>query len=216
LSEVMASEMFGPLGSPRYVGYVGDILASGRHLLAVINDILDIAKIEAGQMEFDLDLVQPAEVVAAAIRIVESRADAGGLFLGSHVPDDIPPLLADRRRLLQILVNLLSNAVKFTPEGGSVEVSVAILGEYLDFTVSDTGIGMSDDEVVVAMLPFRQVDGSLARRYDGTGLGLPLVRAFVDLQGGHLDIVSRKGEGTRVTVRMPMRNAGEALLVAGE
>ncbi|BAE51350.1 Signal transduction histidine kinase [Paramagnetospirillum magneticum AMB-1] len=218
-SEVMAAEMFGPLGSARYVGYVNDILASGRHLLAVINDILDIAKIEAGQMEFDMELVQPAEVVAAAIRIVESRADAGGLVLGSHIAEDVPALKADRRRLLQILVNLLSNSVKFTPEGGSVEVTVEVLGDMVGFTVSDTGIGMSDDEVVVAMLPFRQVDGSLSRRYDGTGLGLPLVRAFVELHGGHLDIVSRKGEGTQVTVRLPQEpRSGQAaaLQSAGE
>ncbi|CUW40372.1 Signal transduction histidine kinase [Magnetospirillum sp. XM-1] len=218
-SEVMASEMFGPLGSARYSGYVNDILASGRHLLAVINDILDIAKIEAGQMEFDMSMVEPAEVVAAAVRIVESRADAGGLFLGTHVGDDVPAMWADRRRLLQILVNLLSNAVKFTPEGGSVEVTVEVMGDEVGFTVADTGIGMSDDEVVVAMLPFRQVDGSLSRRYDGTGLGLPLVRAFVELHGGHMDIASRKGAGTKVTVRLPLgpypdrsgqfQNAGE-------
>ncbi|EME71779.1 Signal transduction histidine kinase [Paramagnetospirillum caucaseum] len=218
-SEVMAAEMFGPLGSARYAGYVNDILASGRHLLAVINDILDIAKIEAGQMEFDMAPVEPAEVVGAAVRIVESRADAGGLFLGTRVAEDVPTLWADRRRLLQILVNLLSNAVKFTPEGGSVEVSVEMMGDEVGFTVADTGIGMSDDEVVVAMLPFRQVDGSLSRRYDGTGLGLPLVRAFVELHGGHLDIASTKGAGTKVTVRLPLgpyperagqfQNAGE-------
>ncbi len=203
-SEVMVAEMFGPLGSARYTGYVNDILASGRHLLAVINDILDIAKIEAGQMEFDMAPVEPSEVVAAAVRIVESRADAGGLFLGTRVAEDVPTLWADRRRLLQILVNLLSNAVKFTPEGGSVEVSVEMMGKEVGFTVSDTGIGMSDDEVVVAMLPFRQVDGSLSRRYDGTGLGLPLVRAFVELHGGRLDISSTKGAGTKVTVRLPL------------
>lgn len=219
-SEVMSSEMFGPLGSPRYAGYVNDILASGRHLLSVINDILDIAKIEAGQMEFDMAPVEASEVVAAAVRIVENRADSGGLFLGTRVAPEVPTLWADRRRLLQILVNLLSNAVKFTPEGGTVEISVEMAGEFVDFTVSDTGIGMSDDEVVVAMLPFRQVDGSLSRRYDGTGLGLPLVRAFVELHGGHLDIASRKGAGTRVTVRLPLKpypgEGGMPLRSAGE
>ncbi|KIL98985.1 Signal transduction histidine kinase [Paramagnetospirillum magnetotacticum MS-1] len=218
-SEVMASEMFGPLGSARYAGYVNDILTSGRHLLAVINDILDIAKIEAGQMEFDMEPVEPAEVVAAAIRIVESRADSGGLFLGTHIAEDVPILRADRRRLLQILVNLLSNSVKFTPEGGRVEVTVEKIGVDVGFTVADTGIGMSEDEVVVAMQPFRQVDGSLSRRYDGTGLGLPLVRAFVELHGGSLVMDSRKGEGTRVTVRLPLDEHGGqsgTLLDAGE
>lgn len=219
-SEVMSSEMFGPLGSPRYAGYVNDILTSGRHLLSVINDILDIAKIEAGQMEFDMAPVEAAEVVAAAVRIVENRADSGGLFLGTRISPEVPTLWADRRRLLQILVNLLSNAVKFTPEGGTVEIAVEMAGEFVDFVVSDTGIGMSDDEVVVAMLPFRQVDGSLSRRYDGTGLGLPLVRAFVELHGGHLDIASRKGAGTKVTVRLPLKpypgEGGMPLRSAGE
>jgi len=216
-SEVMASEMFGPLGSERYKGYVSDVLSSGRHLLTVITDILDIAKIEAGQMEFDISEIEPEEVVAAAVRIVESRADAGGLTLEIHLPDPVPTIWADRRRVLQILVNLLSNAVKFTPEGGAVEVWLLVENEELNFIVRDTGIGMSDDEVVVALLPFRQVDGTLSRRYEGTGLGLPLVRAFVELHGGTMEIVSDKGKGTSVTVRLPIKRAeGEILRAAGE
>ena len=214
-SEGMAAEMFGPLGSGRYKGYVNDVLTSGRHLLSVINDILDIAKIEAGQMEFDLSDVDPDEVVAAAVRIVESRADSGGLHLAINIHSALPAIRADRRRVLQILVNLLSNAVKFTPEGGRVEVWVEAADGVVSFIVRDTGIGMTKDEVVVALEPFRQVDGSLSRRYEGTGLGLPLVRAFVELHGGDLVIDSDKGQGTMVTVRLPICRGAESNLAAG-
>lgn len=216
-SEVMAGELFGPLGSPRYLGYVNDILTSGRHLLSVINDILDVAKIEAGQMDFDFTDVVPAEVVNAAVRIVESRADSGRLTLETRIAPDVPHLSADRRRVLQILVNLLSNAVKFTPEGGRITVTARAEDDCVAFGVSDTGIGMSEEEVVVAMLPFRQVDGGLSRRYEGTGLGLPLVRAFVELHGGSLEVRSRKGEGTSVTFRLPVARRGfKDLRRAGE
>jgi signal transduction histidine kinase/PAS domain-containing protein len=219
-SEVMAAEMFGPLGSERYKGYVNDVLSSGRHLLEVISDILDIAKIEAGKMDFNYSDIDPAEVVAAAVHLVESRAEAGGLRLSWQVPDDAGSFWADRRRVLQILVNLLSNAIKFTPAGGSIDLTVTADTEQVILVVSDTGIGMSEDEVVVALEPFRQVDGSLTRRYEGTGLGLPLVRAFVELHGGRLDIASHKGRGTSVSVVLPRRavtHAGEALQqAAGE
>ncbi len=206
-SEVMAREMFGPMGTPRYRDYADDVLSAGRHLLAVINDILDIAKIESGQMDHQFSEVDPGEVVAAAVNIVEGRAEMGGLHLSIRRGDPVPLLWADRRRVLQILVNLLSNAVKFTPEGGEVEVEIRAEAEEICFIVRDTGIGMSDDEVVVAMEPFRQVDGGLSRRYEGTGLGLPLVRAFVELHGGRLAIDSSKGRGTAVTVGLPF--AGE-------
>ena len=217
-SEVMAAEMFGPLGSPRYKGYVSDVLASGRHLLDVISDILDIAKIESGHMEFEFTSLDPEEVTVAAIRLVESRADASGLRLEANIPDALPQVRADRRRILQILVNLLSNAVKFTPEGGKVEVWLTADDSHISFIVRDTGIGMTEDEVVIALEPFRQVDGSLARRYEGTGLGLPLVRALVTQHGGTLDIASNKGQGTSVTVRIPIRQAEctAPLQIAGE
>ncbi len=217
-SEVMAAEMFGPLGNERYKGYVTDVLSSGRHLLEVISDILDIAKIESGRMEFNFTQVDPEEVTAAAVRIVENRAEAAGLRLDTKVAEAVPMIWADRRRVLQILVNLLSNAVKFTPDGGKIEVWLTAEEDEVSFIVHDTGIGMSDDEVVVAMEPFRQVDGSLSRRYEGTGLGLPLVRAFVELHGGRLDIASHKGKGTSVTVRLPVRppSSGSALQAAGE
>jgi signal transduction histidine kinase len=217
-SEVMAAEMFGPLGSPRYKGYVADVLTSGRHLLDVISDILDIAKIESGHMEFEFVSLDPEEVTTAAIRLVENRADAGGLRLETNIPDAVPTVRADRRRILQILVNLLSNAVKFTPEGGKVEVWLTADDRYVSFIVRDTGIGMTEDEVTIALEPFRQVDGSLSRRYEGTGLGLPLVGALVGQHGGTLEISSNKGHGTIVTVQIPIHQSeSDAVLqAAGE
>ncbi|RAU22661.1 PAS domain-containing sensor histidine kinase [Paramagnetospirillum kuznetsovii] len=205
-SEVMAAEMFGQLGDRRYKAYAEDILASGRHLLDVINDILDISRIEAGQLEFQITEVDPVEVSGAAIRIVESRAETGGLKLRANLQHCPSTIRADRRRLLQILVNLLGNSVKFTPPGGEVILDVGTDGEAVKFMVRDTGIGMSDDEILVAMEPFRQVDSGLGRRYEGAGLGLPLVRAFTELHGGQLDIVSAKGKGTTVTVTLPSRD----------
>jgi signal transduction histidine kinase len=138
---------------------------------------------------------------------VETRAEAGGLTLRSDIAENVSTIWGDRRRILQILVNLLSNAVKFTPKGGQVEMVVRMDQDGASFQVCDTGIGMSDDEVVVALQPFRQVDSGLGRRYEGTGLGLPLVRSFVELHGGSFKITSDKGTGTTVTVRLPSRDA---------
>ncbi|MGE5502987.1 MAG: ATP-binding protein [Actinomycetota bacterium] len=209
-SEIMTSELFGPLGSERYRTYAEDIHGSGRHLLAVINDILDIAKIEAGEMTLDINAVDLGDVASAAARIVEGRAEMGSVRLLQDLPPGLPPVAADRRRLLQIFVNLLSNAVKFTPEGGTVHVGAEVDDAFVSILVADTGIGMSADEVALALQPFRQVDGGLARRYEGTGLGLPLAKSFVDLHGGSLEISSTKGGGTTVTVRLPRGRAADA------
>jgi len=202
-SEVMAGAMFGPLGNIRYQGYAADIVNSGRHLLAVINDILDVSKVEAGQMTLDLGLVDTAEVVDSAIRLVEARARANRLTVTSQVAPDLPQLHGDRRRCLQILVNLLSNAVKFTPEGGAITLRAQSEGNGISLTVRDTGIGMTDDEIALALEPFRQVDGSLSRQYEGTGLGLPLAKSMTELHGGALTVKSEKGRGTEVSVWIP-------------
>jgi len=208
-SEVMESGLFGPIDNPRYDGYVGDILSSARHLLTVINDILDISKIEERQMQLQREPIALGDVVAAAIRLVESRARAGRLTLHKDIAPDTPVVDADRRRLLQICANLLSNAVKFTPEGGSVRVSVRREGADALIEVSDTGIGMDAGEIAVALEPFRQVDGTLGRRYEGTGLGLPLARSFAELHGGSLEVASVKGDGTRIAVRIPLEAAAQ-------
>lgn len=202
-SEVMAGAMFGPLGNARYQGYATDIVNSGRHLLAVINDILDVSKVEAGQMVLDLGPVDMAEVADSAIRLVEARARGNQLVLRSEVAESLPEMQGDRRRCLQILVNLLSNAVKFTPEGGQVSLMVQPDGEGIVLKVRDTGIGMSADEIALALEPFRQVDGSLSRQYEGTGLGLPLAKSMTELHGGVLTVTSQKGQGTEVCVWLP-------------
>ena len=203
-SEIMQSGMFGPLANARYQAYAGDIIASGRHLLSVINDILDVSKIEAGQMELDCEDVRLTEVIDAAVRLMEGRARAGQLRMIVEVGADVPSIIADRRRCLQILVNLLSNAIKFTPEGGRVSVQCFLDDGGVRLRVSDTGIGMSEAEIPVALEPFRQVDGSLGRRYEGTGLGLPLSKSLVELHGGSLGVCSRKGEGTEVSIWLPL------------
>ncbi|MGE5545355.1 MAG: ATP-binding protein [Solirubrobacterales bacterium] len=206
-SEVMAKGLFGPIGNARYEGYVTDILHSGRHLLEVIRDILDVAKIEEAQMTLCLEPTAVDEVVAAATRLVESRARSGAVALDVSVAPGMPEIAADRRRLLQIVANLLSNAVKFTPEGGRVSLSACIEEGNLLVTIADTGIGMSEDEIELALQPFRQVDGPLTRRYEGTGLGLPLAKSFTELHGGHLSIRSQPGQGTTVTVDIPVKVA---------
>ncbi|MBR9970452.1 PAS domain-containing sensor histidine kinase [Magnetospirillum sulfuroxidans] len=203
-SEVMAGAMFGPLGNGRYQGYAIDIVNSGRHLLAVINDILDVSKVEAGQMSLDIGPVDVPAMIDSAVRLVETRAQSGKLRLRSEIEPDLPVFHGDRRRCLQILVNLLSNAVKFTPEGGSVTVSAAHENTGICLRVTDTGIGMSESEIQLALEPFRQVDGSLSRQYEGTGLGLPLAKSMTELHGGTLIVSSRKGEGTEVMVWLPL------------
>lgn len=203
-SEVMASALFGPLGSARYEGYAGDILDSARHLLEVINDILDVAKIESREMELHFEPVDLTELLAAAIRLVEGRARNGGVRLLTGIGGNVPLVWADRRRILQILVNLLSNAVKFTAAGGTVSTTIEATADGVALKVVDTGIGMDENEVAVALQPFRQVDGSLARRFEGTGLGLPLAKSLTELHGGELKLVSARGVGTEVTVALPL------------
>jgi signal transduction histidine kinase len=210
-SEVIETEVFGPVGNARYHEYAGDILSSGRHLLALINDILDVAKIEAGEMELDLEPVTVSEVVDAARRLVEARAVTGRVDLSVQLGENLPAVEADRRRLLQILVNLLANAVKFTPEGGRVRVFAHHDSNRMVLTISDTGIGMSPEEVRIALKTFGQVDGSLARRYEGVGLGLPLARSLVELHQGRMVISSAKGAGTEVTVLIPLTQSRRAV-----
>ncbi len=207
-SELMSAEVFGPLGHPNYAGYARDIQTSGHHLLDVINDILDISKVEAGRMEMYLESSAVADIIQASVRLVRGRMEQAGLCLRVDIPDDLPPILVDRRRLKQVLVNLLSNAAKFTPTGGVVRIAALRLDTAIGIEVTDTGIGMTEDEQRIALEPFRQVDSGLARRQEGTGLGLPLSRSFVQLQGGTFQLSSRQGVGT--TVSLTFQRAGEA------
>ena len=203
-SKVMMDELFGPLGEPKYEGYVRDIHESGRHLLRLINDILDLAKIEAGKIQLDEQLTDVTETVRFCLKIISDGADTDGVKLLVNIPPDLPMLYADEQRLKQILINLLSNAVKFTEANGEVRlrISVSEHGRFV-FEVSDTGIGMAEEDLTRVMEPFTQVDGSLSRKYEGTGLGLPITRSFMELHGGKLELKSRLGVGTTATMIFP-------------
>ena len=203
-SEMMRLETFGPIGNPRYIEYVGDIHESGTHLLSLINDILDLSKIEAGAFELKEEEVDLAQVVAACRRIIEVRAKEAGLTLDTRLSGKLPKLWSDERAVKQIILNLLSNAVKFTPTGGKVTVRAEIEEDgCFVLSVSDTGIGIDADDIPKVFKPFSQIDGSLSRKHDGTGLGLPLVKSLVDVHGGTIELESELGNGTIITIRFP-------------
>ena len=203
-TEVMQLEKFGPLGNDRYRQYIGDVLDSARHLLTVINDILDVAKIEAGRLELDEGSVEPGQLAQQVLRLFADRAERVGISLSLDLAEGLPVLWIDERKVKQILLNLLSNAVKFTPRGGQVTLSASLVpGGAFVFAVTDNGIGIATEDLEAAMAPFGQVDSQLSRRFEGTGLGLPLSDALVRLHGGRLKLSSTLGEGTRVTVSLP-------------
>ena len=199
-SEIIKDGMMGDSPNENYRNYAGDIHNSGTHLLELINDILDMSKIEAGKLDLVDEDVDVRSTIEGCLVLVRERAEKSGIALDISVPDDIPKLRVDMRKLKQILINLLTNSVKFTESGGSVTVATFIdtNGELL-LRVVDTGIGMTQDEIVKALEPFGQIDGGLDREYEGTGLGLTLTKALVELHGGHLEISSRTGEGTTGT-----------------
>ena len=203
-SEMIRNRVFGPVGSAKYVEYANHINESGEHLLELINDILDLSKIEAGKLDLDIEDVDVARVVRACIRLVGERARLGGLTLGHDLPDKNLVLRADERKLKQVLLNLLSNAIKFTPSGGSVTLRAEVTADGdTEIAVADTGIGIGPDDIDKALSPFGQVDSQLNRKYEGTGLGLPLTRALVELHGGTMDMMSEVGVGTTVRVVFP-------------
>lgn len=192
-SEVSRTQMFGPLGNDKYVEYAGDIQDSAQHLLDLINDILDMARIEADKLELHDEVFDVSEIVSTPMHLVNS----GRVSLRNNISNDLPLLRADKRRVKQILLNLLSNAVKFTADGGEVRVE-AHIGDNggIEICVFDTGIGMTSEEIVRALKPFEQIDTGLNRKYEGTGLGLPLVERLARLNGGKLVIESEPGRGT--------------------
>ncbi len=203
-SELIKDETFGPVGSTKYRDYVDDINASGKHLLAVINDILDLSKIESGTDELHEDSIEISETANAIMKLVMGLAQTGNVALELIVSDDIPALHADERKVKQILLNLLSNAIKFTPDGGKVTLKIWSRAEsgYV-FQVIDTGIGIAFEDIPKALAPFQQIDSNLNRKHEGTGLGLPLTKSLVEMHGGYLDLQSKVGVGTTVTIRFP-------------
>lgn len=208
-SELMRTEALGPLGSAQYLEYMNDINGSGQHLIQIINDILDMSKIEAGELSPIEDVFDFVRAADTSMRLVADRAQKGGISLSNAVPEDLPEICADERMMKQILLNLLSNAVKFTPEGGMVSLTAEVNSLGFAFSVSDTGCGIPEDKMDVILEPFGQADMTLQRNYEGTGLGLPLVKAMTELHGGTLELFSREGQGTTATVRMPISTVME-------
>jgi len=202
-SEIMCGEMLGPLHET-YKDYARDINNSGKHLLDLINDVLDLSKAEAGRLDLADEMLDLEEVVEASLRFVRERAEQIGVHLDTRLPEDLPRLLADERKVKQILINLLTNSVKFTEPGGRVAVVAAMRpAGGLALAVSDTGIGIKAEDIPKALATFGQVDSSLSRKHEGTGLGLPLCKALIERHGGTLDIESEPGKGTTVTVVFP-------------
>ncbi len=201
-SEIIRDQIFGADCPDRYVSYADDIHSSGRHLLDIINDILDLSKIEAGKMELIEEIVDISEVVEEVRRILAPRADDSGLGLVTDLPPTLPHMRADRRAVKQILINLLGNAIKYTPSGGSVTVSVAIAEGACRISVADTGIGISDEDMPNVLLPFGQVS-AVDRSKGGTGLGVPIVSALARLHGGDLQVQSTPDIGSTFIVTLP-------------
>jgi len=203
-SEMICTELLGRIGNPRYVEYANDIQESAKHLLTVINEVLDFSRAEAGELKLRESEIDLAAAIRSVRRIVEGRAASAGLTLETVLPEDLPGLRADEHMFKQMLINLLWNAVKFTPEGGRICILAEPgAGGALLVKVADTGVGMSPEEIPIALKPFRQLDSSLTRKHGGTGLGLPLVKSRIELHGGSLAIESARGLGTTVTLTFP-------------
>ncbi len=202
-TELMMQERFGPIGNPRYKGYVEDIHQSGLYALSLLNDLLDISKIEAGKFELDFTAVELAELVEDCVNSLQPLAKRERILLRTSFASSLPAVIADPRRLKQILLNLLSNAIKFTAAGGQVIVSGSMIeGDELRLRVRDNGVGMTKDEIALAMQPFHQLD-TAPRNQTGTGLGLPLTKALVDANRARLDLASARGVGTTADVVFP-------------
>jgi signal transduction histidine kinase len=203
-SEVLGELMFGELNE-KQAEYVQDILSSGRHLLSLINDILDLSKVEAGRMELELTHFDLPAAIGAAVILVRERATRHGLALDVSVDDRLGLFVGDERKIRQVLLNLLSNAVKFTPEGGRITVRAAPADGFVEISVSDTGIGIAAEDQEAIFQEFRQVGTDYARKREGTGLGLALARRFIDLHGGRIWVKSQPGEGSTFTFTVPVR-----------
>ncbi len=203
-SEIIKDEIFGPVGSARYRDYMHDIHDSGHHLLDLVNDLLDVARIEVGKTEVEDQVLTVPELVEASLADFAERAAAGGVELEIDIPAELPCLRADPKKLRQMLSNLLSNAVKFTAPGGSVKIAAWSSPDAgFVIQIADSGIGMALKDIPVALAPFGQVKNALRQRHEGSGLGLPLTKALAELHAGSLDLQSEPGAGTTVTLRFP-------------
>ena len=203
-ADVIATECFGPIGNERYLEYLDDIKRSGHHVLDLVNDLLDISKIEAGKLELAFEAVSLNEVIGEVVALMQPQANREQVIVRSNLPSSVPPVVADRRSMRQIALNLVSNAVRFTPAGGQIIVSTSYSPEG-DVVVRfrDSGIGMSEDEIEIAMMPFQQVNPGNRRRGEGTGLGLPLTKALAEANRAGFAMSSTPGEGTLVEISFP-------------
>jgi PAS domain S-box-containing protein len=211
-SQILKGEMFGPIGSENYRDYAADIYTAGNHLLRLISDILDISKIEAGELEIFEERVDVGGVMVSCMNMIRDRADKAGIIIAVDINYDLPEIFADELRIKQIMLNLLSNAVKFTPSGGRVTTSAYLADEGgVILQVMDTGVGIAPEDIDRVMLPFEQIKDHSTLAQEGTGLGVFLTKALTEMHGGRLEIKSTLGEGTTVTVSLPPERTLEAL-----
>jgi signal transduction histidine kinase len=202
-SDVMRTQRFGAVGNEKYLAYANDIHASGRHLLSIVSDLLDLSKVEAGKLELDFMAVNLEEVVDYALNLLKDEAGAAGVILRKSLPANLPRVVGDQKTLRQIMINLLSNGIKYSNAGGEVLIS-ATMGDSgaLTLRVKDTGIGMSEAEVEEVLKPYGRIENA-ARQRQGTGLGLPLTKSLVEANRGRFSISSKTGEGTLVEILFP-------------
>src|SRR5438552_4172723 len=212
-SEIMESGMFGTLGSEKYHEYCHDILTSGHYLLEVINDILDMSKIEAGRMRLDMEPLDLSKTLAESLRVVSGRAEDKNLVVDAEIEGTIS-VVADRRAIKQIIVNLLSNAVKFTPDGGKVVVRTRLVSDSIVLMIADSGIGIAPQSLARLGRPFEQVESQLTKTYHGSGLGLAIARSLTNLHGGSMRLRSKLGAGTVVCVTLPRVHRAPAKMPA--
>jgi signal transduction histidine kinase len=212
-SDMMASEIFGPLGDKRYRAYVDDIRSSGAHLLELISDILDLSRLDAGQ-KLDEEELELLALIRETVRMIQGHAEAAELTLEEKIAADLPKIWGDRRRLRQVLINVLSNAVKFTPARGRVTVTAFRQEGQIAITVRDTGIGIAKEDMHRAFEHFGQIDSALSRKYDGAGLGLPIAKKLIEAHGGRIELSSEPKAGTVVTILLPAERLIERPLCA--
>jgi signal transduction histidine kinase len=202
-SEVLGERLFGELNE-KQAEYTDDILSSGRHLLSLINDILDLSKIEAGRMELEVTTFHLPDAIENALTLIRERASRHGIRLNQVIDDRLGDFTGDERKIKQILLNLLSNAVKFTPEGGRIGINARQADGAAEISVSDTGIGIAPEDQPKIFEEFRQVGSDNAKKVEGTGLGLTLAKKFVELHGGRIWVESEIGKGSKFTFTLPI------------
>ena len=202
-SEVLSERMFGEINE-KQAEYIGDILQSGQHLLSLINDILDLSKIEAGRMELELSDFDLPGTIENTLTLVRERAQRRGIVLGRTVDERLGMVRADERKVKQVLLNLLSNALKFTPEGGKIDVRAALSNGVVEISVTDTGVGIAPEDQDKVFEEFRQV-GTASKKVEGTGLGLAISRKFIELHGGRIWVKSQVGAGSTFAFTLPLQ-----------